>query len=460
MNKHIDELFKTVINNQYCIGCGVCAGYPHSPLFMKMDVDGKYVPDHIENYNLKFEDDILAICPFSNNGNDENTIGDYLFKSVPGIKHSRDTGYYLKKYAGYVKLGEYRERGSSGGMATWLANKLLEQNMVDAIIHVKASNEQNGLLFSYQVSKNADELNEGVKSKYYPIEMSKVIKYVRDNPARYALIGIPCFIKAIRLLSEKDAQIKESIKYTIGLVCGHLKTDMFAKSLAWQMGIKPSRLSAIDFRVKIQGQDACSYGVEARGTVNGIDVTKMSPTNRLFTTDWGKGFFKYEACDYCDDVLAETADVTVGDAWLPKYLKDSMGTNIVIIRNPAIMKLVEQNIQELKLDELSIDEVFESQAGGFRHRREGLAYRLYLKEKNGEWRPKKRVEANEGISPKRKKIYDQRVTLMEESYSAYKNAAKKDDFNVFIEHMKPYIKDYNKLAKKPFLLKVIRKIKR
>jgi coenzyme F420-reducing hydrogenase beta subunit len=40
-------------------------------------------------------------------------------------------------------------------------------------------------------------------------------------------------------------------------------------------------------------------------------------------------------------VLAETADVTVGDAWLPEYIKDGLGTNIITIRSPEILAIFE-----------------------------------------------------------------------------------------------------------------------
>ena len=32
--------------------------------------------------------------------------------------------------------------------------------------------------------------------------------------------------------------------------------------------------------------------------------------------DWGMGIFKLGACDYCDDIVGETADISFGDAWL------------------------------------------------------------------------------------------------------------------------------------------------
>ncbi|MCG3561936.1 DEAD/DEAH box helicase, partial [Klebsiella pneumoniae] len=61
-----------------------------------------------------------------------------------------------------------------------------------------------------------------------------------------------------------------------------------------------------------------------------------------------------ENLDFTDDVMNETADITLGDAWLPEYTMDSEGNNIVIIRNPIIKRIVEKALTEgrIKLDEI------------------------------------------------------------------------------------------------------------
>src|SRR5690606_2882560 len=104
--------------------------------------------------------------------------------------------------------------------------------------------------------------------------------------------------------------------------------------------------------------------------------------------------------------------------------------------------------------------VFESQAGGFRHRRDGLSYRLYLKDKDNEWRPNKRVKPSNEHSSKRKKIYEKRTFLSQESFRAYKMAEKQNDFNVFIKYMDPIIEDYNRTVAKSFVRRVLGKIRR
>lgn len=462
MDNKLNELLNSVIDNDYCIGCGVCSSVAGSPFTMELNDNGMYRPVFDENNNNQLNINIASVCPFSDESKNENELGEEQFKHN-GAEYNEYTGYFFKNYAGYVKEGSYRNSGSSGGMGNWIASKLLEKKIVDGIIHVKGSKNPSGeTLFEYQISTTLDSLSQGAKSKYYPIELSRVLELVKENEGSYALIGIPCFIKSVRLLAKKDEVINNRIKFYVGLVCGHLKSDMFANSIGWQLGIEPGNLSSIDFRKKLPNRDANDYGVEAKGTIDGEQRVINSPTKELFTTNWGQGYFKYNACEFCDDVLAETADITVGDAWLPEYKSDYLGTNIVTVRNPELLKIIEDNIQldNLRLDELTPDKVYASQAGGFRHRREGLSYRLFLKDSQDEWRPRKRVEANDKIEKQRKKVYEKRMSLSQESFEAYKLAREHNDFNLFTNNMRPLIQDYTRVINPPLIKKIVNKIRR
>ena len=97
--------------------------------------------------------------------------------------------------------------------------------MADAIVHVHAADlEADGVLFQYSISRCAEEVAEGAKSRYYPVEMSQVMDEVRRQHGRYVFVGLPCFVKAIRRLCMVDDVIAKRIVYCVGLVCGHLKS--------------------------------------------------------------------------------------------------------------------------------------------------------------------------------------------------------------------------------------------
>jgi coenzyme F420-reducing hydrogenase beta subunit len=133
--------------------------------------------------------------------------------------------------------------------------------------------------------------------------------------------------------------------------------------------------------------------------------------------DWSAGFFQNSACDFCDDVVAEVADVSLGDAWVEPYSSDGRGTNVVIVRSPTIHRLIEAGISagQLELSAVDADFVEKTQAGGFRQRREGLAYRLCVSRPRIELR--KRVAPNSSnLTWRRKIVYRTRSAISKWSH--------------------------------------------
>ncbi len=453
-NPGLQELNNTVIKGGYCVGCGACASLSGSPIKMALNKFSMFeakIEDNIPLLDKELDSQILAVCPFSDTSENEDEISGNLYGKT--ANYNQKIGYYLSLYGGYVQSGGYRNNGSSGGMGTWIASKLFKENYIDAVIHIHSRKPTQGdkRLFHYNVSRTLQEISLSSKSRYYPIELSEVIHYIKNNEGRYVIVGVPCFIKAIRHLSLKDEVIGDRIKYCIGLVCGHLKSTGFAEMLAWQNGIKPTQVTAFDFRKKLEGFGANRYGVEVSSQEGDRNLKTVSPpVNELYGTDWGLGLFKYKACDFCDDVVAETADVTIGDAWLPQYVKDSQGTNILIIRNLELEKIIKRSCTEgeLHLDPLTAKEVITSQSSGFEHRREGLSFRLHLADEKKLWRPRKRVEAKKGKNMKFQEKHRLRMELAEKSHTAFKEAIYSGTFELFKKQMEPTVQEYRNINKK------------
>lgn len=415
---------------------------------MTLNQYGNYEETVLINEDSRFAPIVSYVSPNLNEEINESDIADKLYDKIKGINFDKRIGYYTSLYAGHVNEGNYHENASSGGMGTWIFKELFKRNLIDGVIHVKENTDKSSdLMFQYDISQSIDEIKAGAKTKYYPVEFSAVLKKVKEVPGRYAIVGIPSFIMAIRLLAEKDEIIKERIKFTVGLICGHQKSSKFAESMAWQVGIKPGNLKHIDFRKKLLDRPASNYGIEMTGLIDGKEVTIVKPTRELLGQNWGQGYFKTKSSDFTDDVMNETADITLGDAWLPEYTLDSRGNNVVIVRNLIIDNLIKEGIKSNKLnfDIVDKDTIFRSQAAHYRHTHDELAYRLYKKDNIGEWRPQKRVKSSNDISLLRRKVQDLREEISTKSHIIYKEAVDQENLDYFKTEMGKLSNKYNKL---------------
>ncbi|MCT7657363.1 Coenzyme F420 hydrogenase/dehydrogenase, beta subunit C-terminal domain [Mycobacterium deserti] len=389
------------------------------------------------------------VCPFSDDAPNEDHIADRLYGE---LARAEFVGPYRQCYVGHAVSDDYRKHGSSGGLGRWLNAQLLAQREVDYVIHVESATEGDRY-FDYTISTEPEELLTTARSAYYPVSMDRALAFILENPGRYAITAVPCFATALRNLAEQNPVIAERVKFVIGIICGHLKTVNFAKALALQVGVQPDDLATVEFRHKISGLRANEKGFVAF-TKNG-ERTEPVNTRSLLGGDWGHGFFKYKACDYCDDVIAETADIAIGDAWLPKYMKDSRGYSVVVARHPILEKMIQAGMADgsLALEEVDPEVVVRSQLGGIRHRNEGLAQRLIDDHSAGKFTPKKRVEPASASSDRRY-IYRFRVQSRERTRFALQNSRDRDgnyQKQLFVDQ----VEDILRLANPPLMSRLV-----
>lgn len=450
-----NNLYNTVIKNGYSARSGSYSVI-NPKIKMELDEYGEYSPviDSPELIDAINDPSISSVCSMSDSSLNEDEISKELFGNIPGIKHDPILGYYKDLYAGYVVEGDYRKNGSSGGIATWILKELLEKKLIDGVIHVKQANDNDGILYKYGISKTIKELCAGSKSRYYPVEFSQVLNKIKNKPGKYAIVGIPSLIMEIRLLAKHDKRINDKITYTLGLICGHQKSTKYAENLAWQCGIKPGDLRSINFRKEIAGAAASDYATEVVGLINSKETTVIKKQSELFGSCWAHGMFKSKFSDFSDDAMNETADISIGDAWLPEYTKDSLGTNLLIVRDKTISSILKSGIEngKIELDKVNIKTILRAERGLSNHYLNELPYRLYKKDTLNEWRPKKRLPASGKLSLLNKKRQDLREIISTKSHDIYKKAVELDDWDYFFKKINPYVKLYG-LVNRPIQLK-------
>lgn len=388
-------------------------------------------------------------CPFAPEAADEDQLAANRF---PQAAHQHPSfGCYQMISAGGVNDSAARARAAAGGLASWVLEQLLGRGAVDRVAMVgpgaePQTREQSHPLFTYRITCDTATVQACARSRYYPVELTGVVSAMRREPGRYAVVGLPCMIKALHLIAREDADINRSLLYTVGLFCGHLKSAAFTDCLAWQLGFQPGTVREADYRVKRPGHPANRYAFRAR---DGAGRTRQATMAHLLGGNWGMGLFKPRACDYCDDLTAESADIAIGDAWLPAYIGDSRGTSLAIARHRDLEALLHQGIAtgELSLDPLPAEAVYASQAAGFRHRHDGLADRLARRDAQGLWRPRRRIGPDaDRLDPRQRQLMIAREALAERSHAAFRSACAIGSLRAFHRELSPWIRAYEQAS--------------
>lgn len=428
-------LLKKIVDGGFCSGCGACAYQTKSK--MKLNAYGEYQPDLSALGKLSGDDAAATetACPFLRPDLNEDVLAEERFGS--DAVHDSHIGYHISRYGAYVKQDDFRGSGTSGGMGTWIGSELLRRGMIDGVIHAKAvdADQADGAFFKYEISRTEDSILVGAKTRYHVLEISDVMAEVRERPGRYLFIGVPCFCKAVRRLQKIDPVINKRIAYVVSLVCGHYKSLNWTRSLAWGAGVHPRDLTAFQYRTK--GPDIPARAYVFRATAKDGN-TAQKDSAEVVGGKFNAGAMMLNACDYCDDVVGETADLTIGDAWLPQFDINPGGTNLLIVRNrelEEVLKLAKEQ-DRISLEVISVKEAADSQSGGFRQRREGLSYRLLKAQNEGRWVPKKRIEPGSiALSGARRRIYDERVRCASLSRESFKVALENDDYGYYTRTM-------------------------
>ena len=230
-----------------------------------------------------------------------------------------------------------RRRSASGGIATALELKLLEDRKIDAVVHARrilsGRGEAHG---AAAVSRTADEVNAGRGSIYEPIDFSDALLSLKEGE-RVFMTGTPCVIRGVKTLFAEHPRYWKMKLYTCALVCSHNVTPQFADYFADRKRIAKDARYTVDFRDKTGIKDAVNYNSRyvAEG---GIDLHLANRHKNGYTALWRSYAFALPACCKCPDFWCVDADISVKDAWGRKeWVADPLGKSVVIIRSEEML---------------------------------------------------------------------------------------------------------------------------
>ena len=361
-----------------CCGCGMCAAVcPQNAVTMDWGTCGELVPK-LASGNCTECGLCSQVCPTDAHRDDQTLMAQQSFGNHPAAKYTPQTGPYLQSYVGFARADGHRQRGASGGLVTWLLEALLTRGEIDGVVTVRPQRRSVDRLFGYDILRDASGLRQAANSVYYPVELSAALRSLarEDNQRTYAVVALPCRAYALRRAMARSAVLRRKIRFIIGLTCGQLPNRFFTEYCATTVGLAPDRIARVWYRSMVNAKQAGDYSMAIAGSEGEAASIPYQPLQHHLLAN---SYFIHQACYFCDDVFAETADATFMDAWLPAYGADTRGTSLVITRHPqldAFLRTVGGDGGQCNLSEVGIADVIASQAGVISRKRRMLGAKL------------------------------------------------------------------------------------
>lgn len=335
-----------------------------------------------------------SVCPFADGSPNEDEIGRLLFKAEEGMQWYNTMGWVRDTYAGRLADNNERMLAASGGMTTAVLLTLMERGEINAAIVVHSLEKRPW--YRTTIAESREDILASRGSVYHVIDFSETLREViRGSERRYAVVALPCVVKAIRLAQNRIPRLRRRIPFLLGLTCGGCRSRCFTDLAVGLTGMNDGLLRYRSKRRASQANDF-SFAVES-------DKKRTEIKFRgLYGFLWMNGVGELKSCLFCDDIFAELADLNLMDAWLPEYMDDSSGRNLVISRNRDLSNLIEDMFRSgiCEGQHLMPSLVEASQLGVIEKKRTGLPGRCEMAIQAG-WTPQTRYGEPDNFSVQR-----------------------------------------------------------
>ncbi|HEX3026024.1 MAG TPA: Coenzyme F420 hydrogenase/dehydrogenase, beta subunit C-terminal domain, partial [Clostridia bacterium] len=335
-----------------CCGCGACAGIC-CRIRMTEDRLGEYSPQFSGPCGGSGK--CAEVCPMNADSRCSLTaFGEW------GEKKEESIGQYADCYT--VPAREEQKRENSAALAG-LFRLLLSSGEADSVIY-PARTEDPAKFYDYRICTDPDLLRACPGFFCFPLEISGVLRYIKNKPGKYAVAALPCGVKALRLAMMLDVVIAQRITYIIGISCLQNKSRGWLEYCSEQSRFGRDLISAeLLRRTSESGEALYEYSfVYSDGSKRFVPFPKAAWKNRIHTL---------KGCGSCDDLFAEDADVTlIGDN--PVFgIRDEM----LIVRSNRIQKLVTAPESKMGLVKIEASALLEKTASQIAFDRASVFYR-------------------------------------------------------------------------------------
>lgn len=246
----------------------------------------------------------------------------------------------MKTYAAIYKNNEIRERSSSGGIFSALADKF------DVVYGVAMTDD----CYGAEMVRVEEDISPLRGSKYFQAKVGEAFKQIQKDleEGRTVLFsGTGCQINGLSTFLGKDY----SNLFLLDIICHGTPSPKLWKEYVKYQEKQYGKLESVSFRCK--DDSWIDYGMKE----NQLYISKDTD---YFMRMFLRNYCLRPACYECKAKRYRKSDMTIADFWgiqnVAPEMNDGRGTSLVITRTDKGQKLFDSIKSELKWKEVSYEE--------------------------------------------------------------------------------------------------------
>lgn len=373
MDNPLDRLIADVVRPGLCLGCGACAGVCRSGALGFPDELGDCVPAVTGSPGRAPAEDEWSYSGCPGREVDFPGLNAFCFGGQPP---NLMLGHWRSLWVGYATDPAMRRAGASGGVITAAGCSLLEKKIVDGVIALGPD-----LARPYRsrpvIARTPEALRACAQSKYTVHPVLTILAELRKAPAteRYAFIGLPCQIHAVRKLQAAGNPEAARITYVLGSYCGNILQFGAVHNFLRLYGVDD-----LDRVVDLQYR-AGEWPGKMRVELDDGRVFEMPK----FYANYLIPFYILPRCLTCTDLTSEFSDISGGDAWAPVYEERGKGFSMLVVRSEKGQRLVDELFERgvLEAEPIGEQEAMDAHAHMLDFKKRGAFLRIWRRRRWG-----------------------------------------------------------------------------
>lgn len=291
-----------IVENGFCTGCGLCESIAgRERVQMRISQEGFLRPVLLRSITPEMLATVHQVCPgvLVDAGRSTSAAHQESMTALWGPIRACMTGFAVDPTV--------RFQGSSGGGVSAIALHLLESRSVSFVAQIRAD-EADPFGNVIVASRTREEILAAAGSRYGPSAPLTQIRQMLDSGERFAFIGKPCDVAALRNYARIDARVDQQVVAMLSFMCAGVPSRKGTEAVVRKLGFEPTEIK--QFRYRGEGWPGYAKAVTTDGRSAQMDYNRS----------WGETLNRHLQfrCKICPDGTGEFADVTCADAWYGK----------------------------------------------------------------------------------------------------------------------------------------------